>query len=212
MTQFEQDKLAAENAAQREQNVATYKAWLVKHPELVDCIANQKMFEEYLDWEDEFTAADLDFALGNLSSRLRLATQRVPTLEETKAALIDKICSLIASSDGTGRDGKFSTFQLSTERTKMTFWTVPQLAARLEEVIRKQDLNSKPIGELQQIVQSGRRYVGYPQLGQSIVRPGTVRAVPLDAAYLRGLDAWELKKFCRLYGVEQINNRLAGKD
>jgi hypothetical protein len=39
-----------------------------------------------------------------------------------------------------------------------------------------------------------------------------VRAIPLDAEYLRGLDSWDLKRLVRLYGIEQVNNRLAGKE
>lgn len=208
---FKEDKLAADSAVQREANLATYRNWLPKHPEVKDCIANLKMFQEYLDWSDEFTEADLEFALGNMTSRLQLAIQRVPTPEETKAALIDKICSLIASANG-GRDGKFDSFNLDSERGKMAHWTIPQLTQRLEEIVRKQTLAVKPIGELQKIVVEGRKYVGYPALGKTVVPPGKVRAVPQDAAYLRALDPWELKKLVRLYGLEQVNNRLAGKD
>ena len=212
MSTFERDKQDVAIAAQKEANITTYQAWVVKHPEFYDCEANRNMLfgtYGYMDFTDPLSESDLDFAYGNLKTHLAL--QHVPTPEETKAALIDKICSLIASSNE-GRDGKFDSHNLNTERTKMNFWSIQELATRLEDVMRKQSLASKPIGELQQIVQSARKYVGYPQLGKTVVPPGTVHAVNLNAAYLQSLDAYALKRLCRLYGIEQVNNRLAGKE
>lgn len=209
---FEINREAETRAAQVAVKIEQLKRWLeAAHPEIHTGMAMQNAFLE--DMGDAFlTATDDDFEYSLRTMETGFAKQHVPTEEETKVALIEKICSLIASSDGTGRDGKFSTFALKAEFTKMNFWSVPQLTERLAEVVRKQELSRKTPVELKQIVESGRRYVGYPQLGKTIVRTGTVRAVPLDAAYLRGLDAWELKKFCRLYGSEQVNDRLAGKE
>jgi hypothetical protein len=146
-----------------------------------------------------------------MGSRLQLVIQAVPTTEETKAALIDKIANLIASTNG-GRDGKYDQHQLKTERGKMAHWSVQQLTDRLDEVVRRQTLAAKPIAELHKIVEAGRKYQGYPTLGKTKVPPGKVRAVAVDAAYLKSLDPWELKKLVRLYGIDQVNDRLAGKD
>jgi hypothetical protein len=209
---FEIDKADAASAERREVSQTAFKQWLAKHPEVPDCDAVENLFREYADWDDALTEADFEFAYGNLRGNITL--QKVsppPTDEQVKAALIEKICSLIASSNQ-GRDGKFDSYNLITERTKMNFWSIPELAARLEDVIRKQSMAAKPISELQTIVRSARKYVGFPQLGRTVVAPGTVHAVNLDAAYLRGLDSWDLKKLCRLYGVEQVNARLAGKE
>ncbi|MGC1492178.1 MAG: hypothetical protein WA798_12470 [Candidatus Acidiferrum sp.] len=209
MTQYEQDKVAVENAAQYQSNLETYNRWLEKHPDINPCIANQKAFEEYLDWADEVTPADLDFALGNMLDRLQLATQRVPTPEETKAALIDKIIERLQT---TNNKHWQIPHNVQIERAKMQFWSLEQLTARLEEIVRAQTLNALSPEERQKIVVEGRRYTGYPQLSKTVVRPGTVRAVPQDAAYLRSLDPFDLKRLCRLYGVEQVNARLAGRD
>ena len=209
MTQYEQDKLAAENAAQYQSNLETYNRWLEKHPDINPCIANQKAFEEYLDWADEFTPADLDFALGNMLNRVQLATQRIPTPEETKAALIDKIIERLQTTNNKHWQVPHN---VQIERAKMQFWSLEQLTARLEEIVRAQTLNALSPEERQKIVVEGRRYTGYPQLSKTVVRPGTVRAVPQDAAYLRSLDPFDLKRLCRLYGVEQVNARLAGRD
>ena len=211
-SRFESDQQKEARAALLTEKTDAFKRWLAeKHPEVHFGIGFFNEVKDYM--QDSFlTAGDEDFEYAIQHIDTRYVRQHVPTESETKEELIDKICGLIASNDGTGRDGKFSTFSLATERKKMAHWTIQQLTQRLEEVVRKQTLAAKPITELHQIVESGRKYQGYPTLGKSVVRPGTVRAVPLDSTYLRGLDAWELKKLCRLYGVEQVNNRLAGKD
>lgn len=208
-TQFKQDRIAAENAAQYEKNLATYKAWIGRHMDVVDCMANQKEFKEYLDWADEFTPADLDFALGNMLNRVQLATQRIPTPEETKAALIEKIIERLQTTNNKHWQAPHN---VQIERAKMQFWSLEQLTARLDEIVRAQTLNALSPEERQKIVVEGRRYTGYPQLSKTVVRPGTVRAVPQDAAYLRSLDPFDLKRLCRLYGAEQVNARLAGRD
>jgi len=207
MTQYEQDKLAVESAAQDTQNLAIYKGWLVQHPHVADCIANEKVFREYMDFSDELTEADFDFAYGNLGDRV-LAIQRVPTAEETKAALIDKIIERLQT---TNNKHWQIPHNVQIERAKMQFWSLEQLTARLNEVVRAQTLNALSPEERQKIVVEARRYTGYPQLSKTVVRPGTVRAINLDAAYLRTLDPWDLKRLCRLYGTEQINARLRGE-
>jgi hypothetical protein len=208
---FELNKQAEARAVQVAVKTDALKRWLAeKHPEIPLNTATLNAFTD--DMGDAFlTASDEDFEFALRTMKTGITPQRVPTPEETKAGLIENICSLIASSDGTGRDGKFSTYSLQTERSKMSHWSVPQLTERLSEVVRKQELSKKSAVELHQIVESGRKYVGYPALGKTIVPPGKVRAVPLDAAYLKSLDLWDLKRLCRLYGVEQINDRLAGR-
>jgi hypothetical protein len=210
-TQYQKDKESAQNAAQYQANLVTYKNWLVNRPEIVDCVANQKAFESYMDWSDEFTEADLDFAVSNMEGQL--ATQRLVTPEEVKAALVAKIVQLTGAKAETtyklavsgGREVKWSVKLLPT-------FSIEQLTELLDEWLRKKTLEAKPHEEIQQIVESGRPTYGFPQLPKQIVRPGTVRAVPLDAAYLRGLDTYELKKNIRLYGLEQVNARIRGEE
>jgi hypothetical protein len=156
-----------------------------------------------------FTAGDEDFEYAVQNIDTKGVRQHVPTAEETKAELIDKICSLITSKDN-GRDGKFDEFNLTSERLRMKHWDIPALTARLDEVVRKQTLSKAPMGELQQLVQAARPYVGYPTLPKQIVPRGEIRAIPLDSAYIRGLDSWDIKRLVRLYGP-QVNDRLAGK-
>jgi len=213
---YTEDKNAALLIEQRANMEAAWKRWLTKHPDVKDCVANRNIVFEYINdafgFEDD---SEFDFVYSNIKDRL--AHQRVPTEAETKAALIDKIIAL-TSKDGVSRG---TTFQLVMDGGKrVVSWSIPQLAGwnitqlteLLDEIVRKQTLVAKPTTELQKMVESGRTYVGYPALPKMIVRPGTVRAVPLDAAYLKNCDAYDLKKFMRLYGADAVNARLAGKE
>jgi hypothetical protein len=209
MSNFKQDKIAAQYEELNQQNGTVFRSWLDKHPE-VDFAAAHKLFLEYFDFtETELSDADFDFAYGNLQSQI--TKQRVPTEQETKDALIDKILDILKKG-GTGYD----TFKLlDAARTKMsigTDWTVEKLTARLDEITRAQRMVKQPIAEVEKVLVDARQYGSYPRLPKQIVRQGTVRAVDLDAAYIRKLDVYDLKKLNRIYGTEAVNNRLAGKD
>jgi hypothetical protein len=85
MTQFEKDKAVALAAATYEANLTTYQSFLERHPEIRDCQANTKAFQEYLSWEEGFTEDDLEFALSNQMPG-RLVIVKVPTPAEVIAA------------------------------------------------------------------------------------------------------------------------------
>jgi len=213
-TQYEKDLAATTASEQREKNLVLFREWMIeKHPEIKLSIAVEKLFGEYMDFEDEpLTAQEFEFALGNLESMI-YGRQHVPTPEETKAALVAKIVELTSAKDGMtyklavsgGREVKWSVRLLPT-------FTIEQLVELLDEWLRKKTLEAKPHGEVQQVAASGRPNYGYPTYPKTVVRPGTVRAVPRDAAYLRSLDVWELRKENRLYGVEAVNKRLRGEE
>lgn len=213
---FEADKAAEYSAAQRARNLATYKNWLGKHPEIKDCIANQKEFEEYLDWSDEFTEADLDFAFGNMSSRSQLAKQRIPSEAEIREELIDNILDLLTSKND-GRDGLFSKANLRSEKIRMASWTTAKLQARLSEILSKQAQAKLSVPELKEIVRASqpqRRLDGYPNLPDFIVMPGNVQATKCDAAFLLRLakqDLFEYRRLVSRFGTDQINERQQGK-
>jgi hypothetical protein len=166
--------------------------------EVRDCIATQKAFEEYLDWTDEFTQADLEFALGNLGNRI--VRQEVETPEEMKATLIDKICELIASSNG-GRDGKHNEHSVKTERSKMAHWTISELTQRLETISEKQRLQKLSAGEIRQELQASR---SQPQ----------VKVLPTEFTRERihGMPPYEIRRLIRDYTAAVVNNRLFGRD
>jgi hypothetical protein len=213
-TQYEKDIAVVAATEQRGKNLAIFRKWLTeKHSEIKLNTAVENLFREYMDFDNEpFSAQDFEFALGNLESMI-YGRQQVPTAEETKAALISKIVELTNAKDGTtyklalsgGREVKWSVRLLPT-------FSIDQLTELLDGIVRHRTLETKSAAELQKIAASGRPNYGYPQLPKQIVRPGTVRAVELNAEYIRRLDVYELKKLNRLYGNEQVNARLAGKE
>jgi len=84
MSELKQDRFTEGLALQEKRSLAVYKGWLLKHPEVRDCTANEKAFREYADFTDGLVEADFDFTLSNI--RERLALQYVPTEAEIVAA------------------------------------------------------------------------------------------------------------------------------
>jgi hypothetical protein len=218
MKKFEKDKAAVAAMEQREANLALFREWMEKkHPEIKLGVAVENLFREYMDFEeDSLTVEDFEFALGNLGSKI-YGREHVPTEGELKAALIGKIKEL-TSKDGVSLG---TTFKLAVDGGKrvvhwsvqqLPHWNIPQLTELLDELVRKRVLMAQPASDLQQIAASGRSNYGYPAYPKTVVRPGTVRAIPRDAAYLKSLEPWELKKENRLYGVEAVNKRLRGEE
>jgi hypothetical protein len=80
MSELKGDRFVANLAQQEKNSLATFKGWLGKHPEVVDCEANLKAFREYADFTDGLTEDDFTFTLSNI--RDRLALQRIPTPQE----------------------------------------------------------------------------------------------------------------------------------
>jgi hypothetical protein len=213
---FERRKEADAREAQTASQTEAFQRFLeVKHPEIRFSIALVKEVREYME-EAFLTAGDEDFEYALEGIDTRYMSQHVPTPNEIKAALIGKIVAL------TSKDGKSTgtTFKLAVSGGRMlqwsipllTTWTVPQLTELLDEIVRKRTLVTQSSSELQQIVESARPNYGYPTLPKQIVRSGTVRAVELNAEYIRRLNVYDLKKLIRLYGGQQVNARLAGKD
>ncbi len=154
MSTFKEDQAAAIAAAQKEASHATYKMWLTHHPKVRDCIANTKMFEEYMDFTDELTPADFDFALGNLESRLVI--QKIAPPERAKKDLVEEICDLLRSPNSDGRGGRYSEVALANERKRLQTFTTDQLIARRDEIVEKQRLQKLSAGQIRQELQASR--------------------------------------------------------
>lgn len=69
---------------QHSENLATYHDWIKTHPSIRDCTATFNAFVEYMEGEDVWTEADLDYALSQIPEG-RLVTQRVPSEAEVVA-------------------------------------------------------------------------------------------------------------------------------
>jgi hypothetical protein len=205
-TTFKEDKKAAADAALIQQSTAVYRKWLAtKHPKIRDCEAVVLAFQRYMDFTDPLNEDDFEFALGNNPSIREYGKQHVPTKNE----LVEDICELLRAPDPSGRGGRYSSFNVESVRAKMQSWSLTQLQARKDEIIRAQALNEKPLSELKTMVHDAQPQFGFPKLPRSFV--DGMKAVPIDAAFLKRLPSWELKKYVRIYGEFAINVRLAGE-
>jgi hypothetical protein len=77
----------------------------------------------------------------------------------------------------------------------------------------KRQMNEQTVEELRADLARQRKalehkYSPYVLMPREIVRPGTVRAVPLDAKYIRGLDTAGIRSLIVRYGHIQVNDRL----
>lgn len=176
------------------------KHWLEKnHPEIPFGLALLKEFRETMIGAF-FTAdaADWEYALSMIDTRY--LRQHVPTQQEKKADLIDSILELIASADG-GRDGKFNPANLKSERIRMSYWSVSELTARLNEVVEKQRLQPMSAGQIRQELAASRPQ---PQ----------VKVLPAEYTRerIQKMPTIEIKKLIRDWTASVVNNRLAGRN
>jgi hypothetical protein len=208
-TQFEVDSAAVAAKEQRDRNVALLRDWLATtHPEIPPSIAVDKLFESYMDFESEdLTPAQFEFALGNLESQIG-GRQHVPSEDELKQNIIDKICDLLNVDE----------FQKRNERTKLQFQSLVELSGKLNKLLARRELASKSGAELREIAKGPQavpsQFPGYPNLTSTYVPKypvpalgwDTIRAVP-TGEYLRYLakkDLATFKTFTRLYSGAQI--------
>jgi len=55
------------------------------------------------------------------------------------------------------------------------------------------------------------KYVGWPRMLKTVVPRGEIFSRDFNAAYIKSLDAFELKRLIAVYGLEQVNDRIAGR-
>ena len=55
------------------------------------------------------------------------------------------------------------------------------------------------------------KYPGWPRMLKTVVPRGEIFSRDFNAAYIKSLDAFELKRLIAVYGSEQVNDRLAGR-
>jgi hypothetical protein len=205
---------AIESAAHERAKLDTVAHAYQKYPKLVQCDANSKMIVELVrDWAGPHvhpSPALFDSMIDeNGEEALKMLAQQ--PIERTKEQLIEEILGLIASKNS-GRDGKFDDFSLKNEEKRMASWSLDQLRARLNEIKTKQRMSSTmSVPALKAYVKeqhrNQRKYPGYPDLPQTIWQDG--RSVRLDASGIKALSSYEIKRLTRIYGDQQVNDRLA---
>jgi hypothetical protein len=218
-TKIEQDQKArsAEYGRAREEGLA---AIFAAFPGAPRHMANEQMVEEIC---AHFLGLQLHQCTPTLAV-FRSAVAADPTIlgkvvsvmpiEKQKAELIDEICDLLRSPDGSGRGGKYSDFNLKSVRQQMQYWEISKLQVRRNDILRSQTLVQIPLAELKQGVAEAHRvdrpFPGWPTLPSHIVPPGQIQAVVVDADYLNRLiqaDTYFFKRLVNKYGSPQIDAR-----
>lgn len=118
------------------------------------------------------------------------------------AGLTNQIIDLLAA-HGKGHDQ----WSLNQERTRLKTFTIPMLRARLSDLQTKAHMAGQSMQQLKQVVADARPVPGYPTLPRQLFENGAT--VTVDANYIRHLDAYSLKRMCRIYSTEAVNQRLA---
>jgi hypothetical protein len=202
---------AAINAAQLEQERRkTIELVYGKHQQMIRCLANERLIIEVI---ERFAGEVVpsfgifeDAILENPDEMKNFATQAV---EKSKEQITEDILSLLSSKDG-GRDGKFNDFNLQSEKSRMASWSLEALRVRLAEIKTKQHMATTPVSVLKAFVSDAhadkRKYPGFPELPKQIWN-GTDH-VAVNASFFRRLDAHEVRRYTRLYSVEQVNDRI----
>jgi len=201
---FELRKQADSHAAQYAVQSEKLKRWLEeKHPDIHFGEAVLKAFHEDMGNSAFLTATDEDFEYSLSTTRTNFSRRRIPSEKETKADLIEQIMSALQS---TNNKHWTIPFNVKSERTRMSYWSVEELTKRLDGIVRAQELNAKPVSELYQIVATGKEEPSmYPKLPLY-----TDDGKPLDADYLNWLARFDKATFIRLvkrFSSEAIDRR-----
>jgi hypothetical protein len=206
-TQADQDRAIQASHFQQE-SARGLEQIFSAYPTLIRCESNTRLITELC---RDFMGEDVAPSLDTFRSFIDLNPGAMSTLakrpvERTRELLVEDILTLLASKNG-GRDGKFDSFNLRSEEKRMESWSLDALRNRLHEIRTKQRMASTPISELKKIVVDARPVPGYPTLPRQLFENGAT--VTVNAVYLKALDTYSLKRMCRTYSTEAVNQRLA---
>jgi hypothetical protein len=142
---------------------------------------------------------DEDFLYALETTRTNILPRRVPSPQEIKNDLIAEILSLLSA------HSRRDKFMLKSEESRMKHMSVDVLEARLAELKYKIGAVSTPVSTLKAFVADARadtrKYPGFSTLERNI-----------DAAHIKNLSTFELKKLIRVHSVQQVNDRLSGRN
>jgi hypothetical protein len=196
-SRFEQNKRADRRAAQTQAAMESWRRFVAKYPQY-DGEAFFRVIQEEMG--DSFlTAGDEDFLYAFQTTRTHISPHRLPTPSEAKQDLISEILSLLSA------HSRRDEFMLKSEESRMKHMSEGALQARLAELKYKIGAVSTPVSNLKAFVAESRadnrRHPGFPDLDKSV-----------DAAHIKNLSTFELKKLIRMYSVQQVNARLRGDE
>lgn len=177
-----------------------------KHPGLARNMANDALIVDMIcrflgveRGEIEITPGDFELAFrANYADFTQSLVWQTP--EEQKEQLINEVCELLRSPDGTGKGGKFSDADLKNERARISHWTVDAIIRRKNEIQLAQSLQPKSAAEIRE----GLSQLRASQEGRKVI------PAEITAQLLRN-DISLLKHWIRAVGVDVVNDRLFGR-
>jgi hypothetical protein len=195
-TQADVQQRQADSEFQRQVRVGLDQIY-TKHQKFRPCEANDRFIVEFC---SRFVGADVapTLAIFELALEENPGTKfAVQHVENQKEAIIDQIIHLL----GTG--GKYTSFDLQTERKRLSTFSRDALIARREDIKEKQLLNKIPVRELQRQVHNH-----YSVQNQ---RPTLPAEYTSERIKDRSFPVSELKRLIRMYGADIVNDRLFGR-
>ncbi len=211
-----QQQEAIEAARVERAKKETVEAVFFKYPTLVQCEANARKIIEDISFWAQNTEILPTFQL--FQSMLdenpdHIKTYATQSVERGRQQVIDDILNLLASKNG-GRDGKFDSYNLRSEKARMQSWNLPALRTRLNEIKVKQKMSAAPVSVLKSFVADAHRedrpFPGWPTLPKSMWSSSQGRTINIDADYLNFIgkhDRYEFARVCKLYGTSQVDAR-----
>jgi hypothetical protein len=197
----------AEAAAKLENSKRVTRAYVYrKWPTVLPCDANDRRITDIIDrWTGnnpdvlhtpqifEEAIAENPAELDSLAHQSEYVTRR---------QLTDSIIEILRAK-GKGHDE----FTLKSERTRLKTFTIEALRSRLADLQSKAHMATQSMETLKQIVVDARPNTGFAALPRQLFENG--QTVTVNAAYIRALDTFSLKRMCRVYSTEAVNQRLA---
>jgi hypothetical protein len=119
----------------------------------------------------------------------------------TRRQLTDSIIEILRAK-GKGHDE----FTLKSERTRLKAFSIMALRERLETLQRSARMATIPVATLKSMVAEAHATPGYPILPRQMFENG--QTVDVNANYIRHLDSYSLKRMCRIYSSDAVNQRL----
>lgn len=188
MSNYKQDFEQSITEEQQAQNASLEEgAWYTftkKTQGRLDCVANRKMFEEYLVDARPFTFTQLEWALENSDILDRLS---VKTDDQLKSNLKGLAREIAVQENLPPRAEKY-----------LLFNSAEQLKVRLAENNRRVELRRLSVPELKKLA------------GASNIKRVELPA-EFTAERIKTMDRFELRKIIRIYGSPLIDKRLKGQ-
>lgn len=175
-----------------------------KYPTFVVCDANSRMIVELVErWggPDIMPTAEAFMAMLDENGDGALSMLAQQPVEHTSEQIRQDILRLLAA------HSRRDEFMLKSEEARMKSWSLDALRIRLSELKTKIRMNAEPVSVLKEVVAASRPVQGYPALPRQLFENGAT--VTVNAAYLKALDTFSLKRLCRIYSTEAVNQRLA---